>query len=38
MWLWPAADHPEAPEEQSAWIYNCWKQIDEWVEEQGKES
>ena len=37
MWLWPAADHPEAPEEQSAWIYNCWKQIDEWVEEQGKE-
>jgi len=37
MWLWPAADHPEEPEEQSAWIYNCWKQIDEWVEEQGKE-
>ena len=37
MWLWPAADHPEEPQEQSAWIYNCWKQIDEWVEEQGKE-
>ena len=37
MWLWPAADHPEGPEEQSAWIYNCWKQIDEWIEEQGKE-
>jgi len=37
MWLWPAADHPEEPQEQSAWIYNCWKQIDEWVEEQGNE-
>jgi 1-acyl-sn-glycerol-3-phosphate acyltransferase len=37
MWLWPAADHPEEPEAQSAWIYNCWKQIDEWIEEQGNE-
>ncbi len=35
MWLWPAADRPTDPDEQVEWIYECWRQIDEWVSAQG---
>jgi 1-acyl-sn-glycerol-3-phosphate acyltransferase len=37
MWLWPAADRPTDPDEQEAWIYDCWRLIDQWVEDQGTE-
>lgn len=37
MWLWPAADRPADPDQQAGWIYDCWRRIDEWVDEQGTE-
>jgi 1-acyl-sn-glycerol-3-phosphate acyltransferase len=37
MWLVPAAERPDDPEEQVAWLYGWWKRIDEWVEQQGEE-
>jgi 1-acyl-sn-glycerol-3-phosphate acyltransferase len=38
-WMWhvPAAERPDDPEEQVAWLYRWWKRIDEWVEQQGQE-
>jgi 1-acyl-sn-glycerol-3-phosphate acyltransferase len=37
MWLTPAADRPSEPEEQVAWIYDWWRLLDEWIDEQGQE-
>lgn len=37
MWLVPAAERPDDPEEQVAWLYGWWKRIDEWVEQRGEE-
>lgn len=37
MWLTPAAERPDDPEEQVAWLYSWWKRIDEWVERQGED-
>ncbi len=37
MWLWPAADRPAEPDKQEAWLYDCWRRIDEWVQKQGQE-
>jgi 1-acyl-sn-glycerol-3-phosphate acyltransferase len=37
MWLSPAAEHPTEPEAQIAWIYDWWKRLDAWIEEQGTE-
>jgi NTE family protein len=37
MWLSSAAEHPLEPEAQVAWIYDWWKRLDEWIEEQGTE-
>jgi 1-acyl-sn-glycerol-3-phosphate acyltransferase len=37
MWLSPAAEHPPEPDAQITWIYDWWKRIDEWIEEQGTE-
>jgi 1-acyl-sn-glycerol-3-phosphate acyltransferase len=38
MWLWQAADRPTDPAEQAKWIYECWREIDEWVRTQGDEA
>jgi 1-acyl-sn-glycerol-3-phosphate acyltransferase len=37
MWLAPAADRPHDPDEQVKWLYDWWKRLDEWVEQQGQE-
>jgi 1-acyl-sn-glycerol-3-phosphate acyltransferase len=37
MWLSPAAEHPTDPDAQVAWIYDWWKRLDAWIEEQGTE-
>lgn len=37
MWLSPATERPTEPEAQVAWIYDWWKRLDEWIEEQGTE-
>lgn len=37
MWLWPASDRPAEPDQQAAWLYDCWERIDQWVEAQGTE-
>ena len=36
MWLAPAAERPLDPEAQVRWLYDWWKQIDDWVECQGE--
>ena len=38
MWLVPAAERPEDPDEQMRWLFDWWKRIDEWVEAQGEEA
>jgi 1-acyl-sn-glycerol-3-phosphate acyltransferase len=38
MWLAAAADRPSEPDAQVAWIYDWWKRLDEWIDEQGPES
>ncbi len=38
MWLRPAAERPGQPEQQTAWLYDGFRQIDNWVEAQGTES
>jgi len=38
MWLAPAADRPTDPDAQVAWIYDWWKRLDEWIDEQPAES
>ena len=37
MWLAPAAERPLDPDAQVAWIYDWWKQLDTWIEDQGTE-
>jgi 1-acyl-sn-glycerol-3-phosphate acyltransferase len=37
MWLAPAADRPTDPDAQVAWIYDWWKRLDEWIDEQPPE-
>ena len=37
MWLSPAAERPLDPDAQVAWIYDWWKRLDEWIEDQGTE-
>ena len=37
MWLWPAADRPATAEQQTEWLYDCWRRIDGWVAAQGEE-
>jgi hypothetical protein len=37
MWLSPAADRPLDPDTQVAWIYDWWKRLDKWIEDQGTE-
>jgi hypothetical protein len=38
MWLTPAAQRPRDPEGQAQWLYDWWKQLDDWVEAQGDET
>ncbi len=38
MWLTPAAERPLAPDAQVAWIYDWWKRLDKWIEDQGTET
>jgi 1-acyl-sn-glycerol-3-phosphate acyltransferase len=37
MWLVPPGQRPTDPDEQAKWIYDWWKQIDEWIERCGEE-
>jgi 1-acyl-sn-glycerol-3-phosphate acyltransferase len=37
MWLSPAAERPLDPDAQVAWIYDWWKRLDTWIEDQGTE-
>jgi hypothetical protein len=37
MWLSRASERPAEPEAQVAWIYDWWKRLDQWIEEQGTE-
>jgi hypothetical protein len=34
MWLEPSAQVPTAGDEQVAWLYDWWKRIDEWIDDQ----
>ena len=40
MWLVPAAERPAEGEAEAevVWIYEWWKRLDDWIEEQGSES
>jgi 1-acyl-sn-glycerol-3-phosphate acyltransferase len=38
MWLAPASERPQDPEDQMRWLFDWWKRIDEWVEAQGEEA
>ncbi len=38
MWLAPASQRPQDPEEQVRWLYDWWKRLDEWVASQGEEA
>jgi len=38
MWLARAADRPTEADAQVAWIYDWWKRLDEWIDEQPPES
>jgi hypothetical protein len=37
MWLSPAAERPLDPDAQVARIYDWWKRLDKWIEDQGSE-
>jgi 1-acyl-sn-glycerol-3-phosphate acyltransferase len=37
MWLSPAGERPLDPDAQVAWIYDWWKRVDEWIEDEGSE-
>jgi len=37
MWLAPAADRPIQPDAQVDWIYDWWKRLDGWIDDQGTE-
>jgi 1-acyl-sn-glycerol-3-phosphate acyltransferase len=34
MWLVPADERPTDPDAQVEWLYDWWKQLDEWIESQ----
>jgi hypothetical protein len=36
MWLVRAAERPRDPDEQVAWLYDHWRQIDDWLAAQGE--
>jgi 1-acyl-sn-glycerol-3-phosphate acyltransferase len=36
IWLEPASERPQDPEQQERWLYDWWKRIDEWVEQRGE--
>ncbi len=38
MWLTSAAERPREPEAQVEWLYDWWKHLDAWVEDQGEEA
>jgi 1-acyl-sn-glycerol-3-phosphate acyltransferase len=38
MWLAPAAERPQDPDEQIEWLYDWWAKIDRWVDAQGEET
>jgi 1-acyl-sn-glycerol-3-phosphate acyltransferase len=37
MWLVPASERPRDPDEQAKWLYDWWKRLDDWIEQQGEE-
>jgi len=37
MWLVPAAERPADPDRQVEWIYDWWKRMDQWIEQEGEE-
>jgi 1-acyl-sn-glycerol-3-phosphate acyltransferase len=37
MWLSPAAERPVDPDEQVAWIYDWWKRLDHWIDDEETE-
>lgn len=38
MWLEPAASRPDDQEQQVTWLYDWWKRLDEWIDQQPSES
>lgn len=38
MWLVPASEVPVTDDEQIAWLYDWWKQIDEWIDSRSRET
>jgi hypothetical protein len=38
VWFTPAAERPAQPDAQVEWLYDWWKRVDTWIEEQGTES
>jgi 1-acyl-sn-glycerol-3-phosphate acyltransferase len=36
-WLVPASERPTDPDEQVTWLFDWWKRIDQWIDEQGTE-
>jgi 1-acyl-sn-glycerol-3-phosphate acyltransferase len=38
MWVAPAAERPQDPDEQIQWLYDWWRRIDEWIDAQGEET
>ncbi|MGI8558652.1 MAG: 1-acyl-sn-glycerol-3-phosphate acyltransferase [Solirubrobacteraceae bacterium] len=37
MWLAPAAERPTTAEQQTDWLFQWWKRLDDWIESQGQE-
>ncbi len=37
MWLSPVGEHPLEPDAQAAWLYDWWKRLDDWIDQQGTE-
>ena len=38
MWLVPASEVPVTDDERIAWLYDWWKQIDEWIDSRSRET
>jgi 1-acyl-sn-glycerol-3-phosphate acyltransferase len=38
MWVVPADERPNDPDDQVQWLYDWWRRIDEWVDSQGEEA
>jgi 1-acyl-sn-glycerol-3-phosphate acyltransferase len=36
MWRVPAGERPRDPDEQVRWLYDWWRQLDDWLEAQGE--